>query len=58
MYLIYFGRKIFRETFEPNLGGPLMCLVDEKWTIFGIASYGWLEGCGKPNHPRIDQKFN
>lgn len=26
-------------------GGPLLCPVDDKWTIFGITSFG--EGCGK-----------
>jgi len=39
------GHSSRRDSCAGDSGGPLLCLVKNKWTIFGVTSFG--EGCGK-----------
>ena len=41
------------DTCQRDSGGPLVCLIDQKWTLFGVVSFGPADGCAVKNKPGV-----
>lgn len=46
------------DTCQRDSGSPLMCLIDQRWTLFGIVSYGPKNKCAVVNKPGVYSRIS